>query len=74
TATMRTITPGVTESNVTAVEGVQAGEVVATNGFDKLQDGIKVAVRNGQGQGSGSGSGAGGGQQSSSGANGGGGQ
>jgi membrane fusion protein, multidrug efflux system len=48
TATMRTVTAGTSEGNVTAVEGVNAGELVATNGFDKLQEGIKVAVRSGQ--------------------------
>ena len=50
TAALRNITPGATDGTVTAVDGIQAGEVVATNGFDKLQDGAKVSVR-GQGQG-----------------------
>ena len=50
TAAVRNITPGATDGTVTAVDGIQAGEVVATNGFDKLQDGAKVSVR-GQGQG-----------------------
>jgi len=45
TASVRTITPGTTDGSVTAVEGVQPQEVVATNGFDKLQDGSKVTVR-----------------------------
>jgi hypothetical protein len=44
---MRTISVGTTDGNVAAVEGVQPGEVVAVNGFDKLQDGIKVTIRNG---------------------------
>jgi membrane fusion protein, multidrug efflux system len=44
-ATMRNVTVGTSEGNTTAVEGVKAGEIVATNGFDKLQEGIKVAVR-----------------------------
>ncbi len=53
TAAVRNITPGTTDGTVTAVDGLQPGEVVATNGFDKLQDGAKVNVRapNGQGQG-----------------------
>jgi len=53
TAAVRNVTPGTTDGTVTAVDGLQAGEVVATNGFDKLQDGAKVNVRapNGQGQG-----------------------
>jgi multidrug efflux system membrane fusion protein len=45
TAAVRTITPGTTDGTVTAVDGLQAGEIVATNGFDKLQDGAKVSVR-----------------------------
>jgi multidrug efflux system membrane fusion protein len=45
TASMRTITPGTTDGSVTAVEGVEPQEVVAVNGFDKLQDGSKVTVR-----------------------------
>jgi membrane fusion protein, multidrug efflux system len=52
TAKMRTITTGTTDGNITAVQGVQPGEEIATGGFDKLQDGIKVSVRTGQGQGS----------------------
>ena len=52
TASIRTVTPGTTDGAVTAVDGLQPGETVATNGFDKLQDGAKVTVRqpsNGQG-------------------------
>jgi multidrug efflux system membrane fusion protein len=45
TAAIRSVTPGTTDGTVTAVEGLQAGETVATNGFDKLQDGAKVNVR-----------------------------
>jgi membrane fusion protein, multidrug efflux system len=48
TAAIRTVTPGTTDSNTTAVQGINPGEVVAVNGFDKLQDGIKVSVRKGQ--------------------------
>ena len=51
TAKMRNITVGTTDGNITAVEGVQPGEVIATNGFDKLQDGVKVSVPTAQGQG-----------------------
>ena len=55
TAAMQAITPGATDGTVTAVDGLQAGEIVATNGFDKLQDGARVSVRvpansNGPGQ------------------------
>jgi multidrug efflux system membrane fusion protein len=35
------------EGDMTAVEGIQPGDVVATTGFDKLQDGIKVNVQAG---------------------------
>jgi membrane fusion protein, multidrug efflux system len=45
TASIRTITPGATDGTVTAVEGLQPGDTVASNGFDKLQDGAKVSVR-----------------------------
>jgi multidrug efflux system membrane fusion protein len=43
-AHMRSIKPGVTESGVTQVEGVNVGEVVANSSFDKLQDNIAVVV------------------------------
>ena len=45
TATMQTVTPGVTDGGVTAVQGLQPNDVVAASGFDKLQDGAKVTVR-----------------------------
>jgi membrane fusion protein, multidrug efflux system len=48
TASIRTVTAGTTDGSLTAVGGVNPGEVVAVNGFDKLQDGIKVQVRKGQ--------------------------
>jgi membrane fusion protein, multidrug efflux system len=49
TAAIRTVTVGTTDGDTTAVQGIEPGEVVAVNGFDKLQDGIKVSVRKGQG-------------------------
>src|SRR5580658_3852258 len=45
TASMRTITPGTTDGAVTAVQGLEPQEVVAVNGFDKLLDGARVAIR-----------------------------
>ena len=45
TASIRTITPGTTDGSVTAIQGLEPQEVVAVNGFDKLQDGAKVMVR-----------------------------
>src|SRR5215813_6295481 len=45
TVAMQNISAGTTDGNVTAVEGLKAGDVVAVDGFDKLQNGAKVAVR-----------------------------
>ena len=44
TVAMKTVSVGTTDGNVTAVEGLKAGDVVAVDGFDKLQNGVKVAV------------------------------
>src|SRR5579863_9427150 len=43
-AALRNIKTGVTDAGVTQVDGIQPGDVVATSGFDKLQDKAKVAV------------------------------
>jgi membrane fusion protein, multidrug efflux system len=48
TASIRTVTVGTTDGDTTAVQGLNTGESVAINGFDKLQDGIKVSVRSAQ--------------------------
>jgi membrane fusion protein, multidrug efflux system len=48
TASVKDITVGASDNNLTAVQGIQGGDVVAVNGFDKLQDGIKVQVRAGR--------------------------
>ena len=45
TVKMETVSAGTTDGNVTAVEGLKAGDVVAVDGFDKLQNSVKVAVR-----------------------------
>ena len=45
TVAMQTVTTGTTDGSVTAVEGLKAGDVVAVDGFDKLQNGVKVTVR-----------------------------
>jgi multidrug efflux system membrane fusion protein len=42
---MQTISVGTTDGNVTAVEGVNAGDTIAVDGFDKLQGGVKVVAR-----------------------------
>ena len=46
---MQPIKQGSTDGTSTAVEGISPGPVVATSGFDKLQDGAKVAIRTGHG-------------------------
>jgi len=51
TATLRTITVGTTDGNTAAVQSVNAGDVIAVNGFDKLQNGAKVTINNATGSG-----------------------
>jgi membrane fusion protein, multidrug efflux system len=46
TVAMKTVTVGTTDGNVSAVEGLKTGDVVAVDGFDKLQSGVKIVVRN----------------------------
>jgi membrane fusion protein, multidrug efflux system len=41
-ASVRNITTGVTDGGMTAVEGINPGEVLATSSFEKLQNGSKV--------------------------------
>jgi multidrug efflux system membrane fusion protein len=43
-AHIHNIKPGVSESGMTQVEGLNAGDVVADSSFEKLQDGSKVVV------------------------------
>jgi multidrug efflux system membrane fusion protein len=45
TVELHPVTPGTTDGTLTAVDGLQPGETVAINGFDKLQEGAKVNVR-----------------------------
>ena len=45
TVAMRTVKVGTTDGDTTAVQGVKAGEVLATDNFNRLQDGAKVAPR-----------------------------
>ena len=47
TIAIQTVSVGTTDGNVAAVEGLKAGDTIAVDGFDKLQDGIKVVVRKG---------------------------
>lgn len=47
TVEMRPVTPALTQGNVTAItQGISPGEVVVTDGQDKLQSGSKVVFRN----------------------------
>jgi membrane fusion protein, multidrug efflux system len=67
TASIQNVTVGIADGDSTQVDGVEAGQVIVVNGFDKLQDGIKVVVHNPSG-GSGKGAvggGAGSGAQTS---------
>jgi membrane fusion protein, multidrug efflux system len=45
TVAMHTLTTGVTDGNVAAVQGLDAGAVIALDNFDKLQDGMKVVTQ-----------------------------
>jgi len=45
TASIRQVKEGTTDGNKTSVQGVNPGEIVATDGFDKLQEGVKVKDR-----------------------------
>jgi multidrug efflux system membrane fusion protein len=51
TATLHTVTVGTTDGNTAAVQNVNAGDVIAVNGFDKLQNGGKVTINNASGNG-----------------------
>jgi multidrug efflux system membrane fusion protein len=45
TVALKAITVGTTDGNVSEVEGLQPGSVVAADSFNRLSDGVKVAVR-----------------------------
>lgn len=45
TVEMRSITTDATDGNVTAVEGLNPGETIVTDNFNRLTDGAKVSVR-----------------------------
>jgi multidrug efflux system membrane fusion protein len=47
TAQMRTVKTGTVNAGMTAVDGVQPGEVVANSSFEKLQPNVKVALAQG---------------------------
>jgi multidrug efflux system membrane fusion protein len=43
-AHMLTVKPGVTEGDVTQVDGINPGDVLANSSFDKLEDKVKVVI------------------------------
>jgi multidrug efflux system membrane fusion protein len=45
TVAMQTITVGTTDGNVSAVDGIDPGTIVAADNFNKLTDGAKVTLR-----------------------------
>ena len=45
TVAMHTISVGTTNGDMTAVEGLKAGDVIAADNFDRLRDGVKIAAR-----------------------------
>jgi multidrug efflux system membrane fusion protein len=45
TVTMHTVTVGTSDGNLSAVQGLNPGDIVAEDNFDKLQDGMKIEVR-----------------------------
>jgi membrane fusion protein, multidrug efflux system len=45
TASISNITVGTTDGDTAAVQGLQPGQTIAVKGFEKLQDGVKVAVQ-----------------------------
>lgn len=57
TATMTNVTQGTADGTNTAVEGIEPGMMVATSGFDKLQDGSKVVIHTSHGESQGGGPG-----------------
>src|SRR5439155_10384957 len=45
TVTLKTITVGTTDGDISEVQGLQAGSIVAVDSFNRLSDGAKVAIR-----------------------------
>ena len=46
TVAIQAISVGTTDGNAAAVEGLKPGDTIAVDGFDKLQDGVKIVARN----------------------------
>ena len=45
TASIQNIVEQTTDGNISAVEGLNPGDIVSLTGFDKLQDGTKVEIQ-----------------------------
>ena len=45
TVAMHPISAGTSNGDMTAVEGLKAGDVIAADNFDRLRDGVKIAAR-----------------------------
>ena len=46
TVAMHKVSVGTTNGDMTAVERLKAGDVIAADNFDRLRDGVKIATRN----------------------------
>jgi membrane fusion protein, multidrug efflux system len=46
TVAMQKVSVGTTNGDMSAVEGLKAGDVIAADNFDRLRDGVKVTARN----------------------------
>jgi membrane fusion protein, multidrug efflux system len=46
TVAMQAISVGTTDGDLTAVEGLKAGDVIAADNFDRLRDGVKITAQN----------------------------
>jgi membrane fusion protein, multidrug efflux system len=46
TVAMQKVSVGTTNGDMTAVQGLKAGDVIAADNFDRLRDGVKIAARN----------------------------
>src|SRR4029077_15948916 len=46
TVAMQKVSEGTTNDDMTAVEGLKTGDVIAADNFDRLRDGVKIAARN----------------------------
>ncbi|MDB6066375.1 MAG: Efflux transporter, family, subunit [Pedosphaera sp.] len=44
TVASRPVTVGATDGNVTAVQGVEPGEIIAASNFNRLQNGVRITV------------------------------